>query len=127
MHENSLLVIENHYLGAILEKNQFDTFYHEHPRTYSLKSFVSIAEKLKKHLSFISFPNRYGGNIRVFISNKQPSNKILNFITVARFSEKKKGLDLIQETSIRLIEKNIMFKWKIIGENSEILNANSTP
>ena len=48
----------------------------------------------------------------------------MNFITVARFSEKKKGLDLIQETSIRLIEKNIMFKWKIIGENSEILNEN---
>ena len=55
---------------------------------------------------------------------KNYENKILNFITVARFSEKKKGLDLIQETSIRLIEKNIMFKWKIIGENSEILNEN---
>ena len=42
MHENSILVIENHLFGAILEKNQFDTFYHEHPRTYSLKSFVSM-------------------------------------------------------------------------------------
>ena len=27
----SYLIIENHYLGSVLEKNQFDTFYQEHP------------------------------------------------------------------------------------------------
>ena len=37
--KNTLLVIENHYLGSIIQKRQFDTFYHEHPRTYSLMSF----------------------------------------------------------------------------------------
>ena len=40
-----MLVIENHYLGAVLATNQFDTFYHEHPRTYSLTSFVHIARQ----------------------------------------------------------------------------------
>ena len=30
-------------LGAILDGNQFDTFYHEHPRTYSYSSFARIA------------------------------------------------------------------------------------
>ena len=39
LSENTVLIIENHYLGSIIKKNQFDTFYHEHPRTYSLKSF----------------------------------------------------------------------------------------
>ena len=68
MSENTVLIIENHYLGSVLKQKQFDTFYHEHPRTYSLKSFLEISKKLKANLIKYSFPKRYGGNIRVFIS-----------------------------------------------------------
>jgi len=66
---DTILIIENHYLGSILENYQFDTFYHEHPRTYSLKSFNKIAERLNMNLFKVDFPSRYGGNIRVFISS----------------------------------------------------------
>jgi SAM-dependent methyltransferase len=69
LSENGILIIENHYLGSVLDKNQFDTFYHEHPRTYSLKSFSFIADKLKRKIKHYSFPKRYGGNIRVVIGN----------------------------------------------------------
>lgn len=61
------LVIENHYLGAVLADNQFDTFYHEHPRTYSFKSFQRMAASLGCSIRHAEFPSRYGGNIRVFI------------------------------------------------------------
>lgn len=64
---HTLLVIENHYLGAVLARNQFDTFYHEHPRTYSARSFVHIAASLGMAVHEIAFPSRYGGNIRVFL------------------------------------------------------------
>lgn len=67
MDENTLIVIENHYLGSVIERNQFDTFYHEHPRTYSLNSFIKIAEKLGRKIIKANFPKRYGGNIQVFI------------------------------------------------------------
>lgn len=70
MAPDTLIVIENHYLGSVLERNQFDTFYHEHPRTYSLRSFRFIAERLKARLIDVKFPGRYGGNIRVFISRR---------------------------------------------------------
>jgi hypothetical protein len=72
MGDETVLIIENHYLGSVLEKHQFDTFYHEHPRTYSLKSFLEIADKLRCVITGLEFPNRYGGNIRVSLSrNKQ--------------------------------------------------------
>ena len=58
----------NHYLGAVLQKNQFDTFYHEHPRTYSYTSFAFIADSLGMHIAKVEFPQRYGGNIRVFLA-----------------------------------------------------------
>lgn len=59
------IVIENHYLGAVLDRYQFDTFYHEHPRTYSYRSFDYIAKSLGLDIVHAEFPARYGGNIRV--------------------------------------------------------------
>ncbi len=67
MAPHTVIVIENHYLGAVLNGNQFDTFYHEHPRTYSLRSFESIAQSLGTQVLSTEFPARYGGNIRVFL------------------------------------------------------------
>ena len=77
LSKETVLIIENHYLGSIIEKRQFDTFYHEHPRTYSLKSFIKISKLLEKNIISYKFPKRYGGNIRVIFSNK--TKKKLNF------------------------------------------------
>jgi SAM-dependent methyltransferase len=67
--QNTHVIIENHYMGSILATKQFDTFYHEHPRTYSLKSFQYIAKSLGVQLEDVEFPSRYGGNIRVWMGN----------------------------------------------------------
>lgn len=72
--ENTVIVIENHYLGSVLDGNQFDTFYHEHPRTYSYGSFVQMASSLDVKLAGVEFPSRYGGNIRVFLGNSLNSD-----------------------------------------------------
>jgi 2-polyprenyl-3-methyl-5-hydroxy-6-metoxy-1,4-benzoquinol methylase len=62
------IVIENHYLGSVVETKQFDTFYHEHPRTYSYTSFAYIAARLGMHIERVEFPKRYGGNIRITLA-----------------------------------------------------------
>lgn len=69
MSPQTVIIIENHYLGSVLDGNQFDTFYHEHPRTYSYTSFTHIARSLGVRLLDVQFPSRYGGNIRVFLGN----------------------------------------------------------
>lgn len=69
MSPKTMLVIENHYLGSVLQRYQFDTFYHEHVRTYSLTSFLFIADILDTSVRAVEFPSRYGGNIRVFLSD----------------------------------------------------------
>ena len=79
--DKTFLIIENHYMGSILRKKQFDTFYHEHPRTYSLTSFTFIAKLLNLNILAVEFPKRYGGNIRVLMGrgkikkNKSYKNK----------------------------------------------------
>ena len=74
--EKTILIIENHYLGAVIERKQFDTFYHEHPRTYSFTSFFKISKLLDMNILDCTFPKRYGGNIRVIFcrSIKQKNN-----------------------------------------------------
>jgi SAM-dependent methyltransferase len=72
---NTKIVIENHYLGAVLDRHQFDTFYHEHPRTYSYLSFAFIAKSLDLDLVDVEFPARYGGNIRVTLGHGAQSAK----------------------------------------------------
>jgi hypothetical protein len=67
--DQTVIVIENHYLGAVLDGNQFDTFYHEHCRTYSYTSFRHVARSLGVAILAVEFPSRYGGNIRVFLGN----------------------------------------------------------
>lgn len=63
------LVIENHYLGSVLRGFQFDTFYLEHPRTYSARSFEFVSTALGLNIESITFPSRYGGNIRVVMAH----------------------------------------------------------
>jgi SAM-dependent methyltransferase len=73
MGAGSVLVIENHYLGSVLDGKQFDTFYHEHPRSYSYTSFVHMARSLSVQILDVKFPARYGGNIRVFLGMQKAS------------------------------------------------------
>ncbi|EKS08124.1 class I SAM-dependent methyltransferase [Leptospira santarosai] len=77
--ENTVIVIENHYLGSVLDGNQFDTFYHEHPRTYSYTSFARMADSLGAELTSVEFPSRYGGNIRVFFEFSAKKNSSSSF------------------------------------------------
>ena len=77
-----MIVIENHYLGEIINQKQFDSFYHEHPRTYSVKSFKYIAKSLGLNITNVQFPERYGGNIRVMFSRKKGNEKYVD-----KFSE----------------------------------------
>jgi SAM-dependent methyltransferase len=85
----TVIIIENHYLRSILEKNQFDTFYHEHPRTYSATSFKYIANLLNLEILDIEFPKRYGGNIRVFLGASSMLKKKTN---LSYFLNKEKSL-----------------------------------
>ncbi|QDC89400.1 class I SAM-dependent methyltransferase [Candidatus Methylopumilus universalis] len=87
MSDDTVIIIENHYLGSVLEKNQFDTFYHEHPRTYSYQSFKYIANLLKVDLIHVEFPNRYGGNIRVFLGKKSINLSIIDGLEVIKKNE----------------------------------------
>jgi SAM-dependent methyltransferase len=94
MAPSTVLIIENHYLGSIIEYGQFDTFYHEHPRTYSFRSFIKIAKALERQVMDVKFVSRYGGNIRVYIGGGEATRLTVNEdslgISLSRMQEEMK-------------------------------------
>jgi hypothetical protein len=110
--ENTKIVIENHYLGSVLDGNQFDTFYHEHPRTYSFNSFVKMANSLKVDLEAVEFPSRYGGNIRVFMGI---NSGLVPEIDIQKLNEKEAQF----EERFMLLNDNI-HKW--VEEKKSVIN-----
>lgn len=70
LDKKGVFITESHYLLDVIEKNQFDTVYHEHIRTYSLKSLVVLAEMYGMEVFDVKRAERYGGNIRAYISWK---------------------------------------------------------
>ncbi len=66
--EDGVFVTESHYLLDVLEKNQFDTVYHEHIRTYSLKALTLLFPQYGLEVFDAGRCGRYGGNLRVYVA-----------------------------------------------------------
>jgi hypothetical protein len=70
LDDDGVFVTESHYLLDVVEKGQFDTVYHEHIRTYSLKSLVTLFSYYGMDVIAVKRADRYGGNIRAYVARK---------------------------------------------------------
>jgi SAM-dependent methyltransferase len=75
LKDDGVFVLENHYLVDVLQKAQYDTIYHEHIRTYSLRSLVKLFSYYGMQVIRAERVSRYGGNIRAHVS-KNPSRAV---------------------------------------------------
>jgi len=71
LDDDGYFCFENHYIMEILEKVQYDTFYHEHLRTYSLISLKKLFNLYNLNLFHAQNVSRYGGSIRCIVSKKK--------------------------------------------------------
>lgn len=66
LKEGGVFVNETHYLLDVIAGGQFDTIYHEHLRTYSLKSLITLFDQYDLSVTDVERGDRYGGNIRIY-------------------------------------------------------------
>jgi SAM-dependent methyltransferase len=69
--DDGYFILENHYMVDIIKNNQYDTFYHEHVRNYSLKSLVYLFDLYGMTVVDAEVVRRYNGSIRVTVSKKK--------------------------------------------------------
>lgn len=74
--KDGIFVIENHYLLDVIKKLQFDTFYHEHLRTYSLTSLIKLMNYYGFNILDAYTSDRYGGNIQAHFTLKKTKKNL---------------------------------------------------
>jgi SAM-dependent methyltransferase len=68
LKDGGVFISETHYLLDVIQGGQFDTVYHEHLRTYSLKALVALFDQYDFTVTDVERGERYGGNIRVHVT-----------------------------------------------------------
>ena len=131
LKHDGVFVLESHYLLDVIQGGQFDTIYHEHLRTYSLKSLVKLFSYYNFTITDVERGSRYGGNIRLHVT-KGKNRSISENVTALLDLEKNSGLYKLETyrnfaARVKKTKKDFMnFIFKI-KENGKTIVANSCP
>ncbi len=99
LKNDGVFVAETHYLLNVIEGGQFDTIYHEHLRTYCLRSLVRLFDQYDFTVIDVERGDRYGGNIRVYVQ-KGKGRKVSKAVEDLLALEKKSGLDKLSTYTV---------------------------
>lgn len=92
LDDDGVFVLENHYLVEIMRTGQFDTIYHEHLRSYSAKSILTLFGFYDFTVMDVRQVARYGGNIRAYVG-KGRNRRVKSSVGQILQLEKDFGLD----------------------------------
>ena len=131
LKDDGVFVFENHYLLDVIQGGQFDTTYHEHLRTYSLKSLVKLFSYYNFTITDVERGSRYGGNIRVHIT-KGKNRNISENVTAMLNLEDKAGLHKLETyrkfaDRVKKAKKDFMSFILKINKDGKTIVANSCP
>lgn len=65
LHAQGAFVIEVPYLGSILERNEYDTIYHEHLSYFAVRPLATLLGRHGMHIARVQLCPVHGGTIRV--------------------------------------------------------------
>ena len=92
LNKDGIFVIEAPYLVDFIEKNLFDTVYHEHLSYLSIRSLVAFFTRHEMTVFDVQRTSAHGGSIRVFVKKKGGKHRIKQ--TAAKMIEVEKHLGL---------------------------------
>lgn len=95
LKDDGIFMAEIHYLLDVIEGGQFDTIYHEHLRTYSLKSLIKLFSYYSFTIVDVERANRYGGNIRIY-AQKGKGRPVNNSVADLLKLEEERGLHKLE-------------------------------
>ncbi len=80
LNNNGIFITEFPYLTDLLDKNEFDTIYHEHLSYFAIRPLAELFKRHKMKIVNIKKLPIHGGSIRVYVaknSSKQKPSKIV--------------------------------------------------
>jgi len=113
LKHDGVFVLECHYLLDVIQGGQFDTIYHEHLRTYSLKSLVKLFSYYNFTITDVERASRYGGNIRLHVTKGK--NRLVSENVTAL-------LDLEENSDLYKLETYAKFADRVKKAKKDFMN-----
>jgi 2-polyprenyl-3-methyl-5-hydroxy-6-metoxy-1,4-benzoquinol methylase len=107
LKENGIFVFEIGYFGDIIQKNIFDTIYHEHLDYHSIIALSSFLSKKKFIIDKIELNSVQGGSLRVWCKKSEhilKKNKLLEYIKKEEKILSKKSIKIWRNKIVKNIE-----------------------
>jgi len=118
LDEDGVFIIEVYYLLELIEKNLFDTIYHEHLSYFTLKTMSKLLERLGMQIFDVEITQTHGGSLRVFAQKKNGPHKVQASLKSFLKNESDKKLDDISTYT--------NFSKKIQSNKKELVELLST-
>lgn len=114
LKKNGVFIIEVPYLIDFLEKNLFDTVYHEHLSYFCVKTMMTVFERLGMKIFDVQKVPTHGGSIRVFVKGVNDQYPIEK--NVRKFLENEKRAKLTS------IQTYLQYANKIHANRAKLIN-----
>lgn len=105
LDKDGIFVVEFPYLIDFLQKNLFDTIYHEHVSYFSIRPLVKLFQRFKMEIIDVKKVSSHGGSVRVFVKKSKSTVPIQP--SVAQFIKQELDLNLHKTSTYRNFAKQI--------------------
>ena len=105
---NGIISIEFPHLLNLIQKNQFDTIYHEHYSYLSLKVIKRIADYSSLEIVNVEELTTHGGSLRVWLKKKVSIEKNLISKNVSIILRKEEKFNLEKLSTYKDFHQNIL-------------------
>lgn len=105
LKDDGVFIIEAPYLIDFLQKNLFDTIYHEHVSYLSIKPLAVLFKRFNMEVFDVQKTDSHGGSIRVFIKKAKSGRKISK--SVNEFIKKEENLGIRKLSTYQKFAKKI--------------------
>ncbi len=102
LHPEGVLVLEVPYLLDLVQKNAFDTIYHEHVHYFSVSSLEKILRKANLSISKIERIQYMGGSIRLYVQHGETHDAC-----VKAFMDMEQQEEIFEKKTFISLMKNI--------------------
>lgn len=96
LKSEGVLIIEAPYLVDFLQKNLFDTIYHEHVSYLSIRPLITLFKRFNMTIFDVEGTDSHGGSIRVFVKKNESKRKMKSIVEKFIQQELRLGLSKVQ-------------------------------
>ena len=104
LDEDGVFLIEVYYLKELLEKNLFDTIYHEHLSYFTAKTMSALMERKGLELFDAEVTDTHGATLRAYVQKKNGTHQISKSVNELIKKEDEKHLNEL-DTYIKFSHK----------------------